>query len=106
MTMQEKIVQKILQLSNDRFPDAEIYLYGSQARGDSKRLSDWDFLVLLNSDTVPFSLETEIMDEFYSIELETGQVLSPLIYPKNEWIAKNKISPLFLNIRKDGIRIK
>jgi uncharacterized protein len=106
MTTREKIIGKILELSGKKYPDAEIYLYGSQARGDAKKLSDWDLLILLNSENIPFSLETEIMDEFYNIELETGQIISPLIYPKKEWNTKYKISPLFENINKEGIRLK
>ena len=62
-----------MELSEKKYPDAEIYLYGTQARGDAKALSDWDLLILLNSENIPFSLETEIMDEFYNIELEVIQ---------------------------------
>lgn len=72
-TKREKIIRKILELSEKKYPDAEIYLYGTQARGDAKALSDWDLLILLNSENIPFSLETEIMDEFYNIELEVIQ---------------------------------
>jgi uncharacterized protein len=106
MTKREKIIQKILELSEKKYPDAEIYLYGSQARGNAKPLSDWDLLILLSNDNIPFSLETEIMDEFYNIELETGQIISPLIYPKKEWNSKYKTTPLFESINKEGIRLK
>jgi uncharacterized protein len=106
MTKREKIIRKILELSEEKYPDAEIYLYGSQARGDAKTFSDWDLLILMNSENIPFSLETEIMDEFYNIELETGQIMSPIIYPKKEWNTKYKITPLFENISKEGIRLR
>ncbi len=106
MNKREKIIQKILELSNKKYPDAEIYLYGSQARGDANPLSDWDLLVLLNSENIPFSLEIEIMDGFYDIELETGQIISPIIYPKKEWNNKYKITPLYENIQKEGIKIQ
>jgi predicted nucleotidyltransferase len=106
MTKREKIIRKIMDLSEKKYPDAEIYLFGSQARGDDKALSDWDLLILLNSEIIPFSLETEIMDEFYNIELETGQIMSPIIYPKLEWNTKYKVTPLFENIQKEGIRLK
>lgn len=106
MTRRETVIHKILELSKKKYPDAEIYLYGSQARGDASAGSDWDVLILLNTDTIPFELETEIMDDFYNIELETGQIISPLIYPKEEWINKYNITPLFENIDKEGIRLK
>ncbi len=32
------------------------------------------------------------------IELETGEIISPLIYAKNEWIEKHSVTPFFENI--------
>jgi len=29
-------------------PDAEVILYGSQARGNSGQYSDWDFLIIID----------------------------------------------------------
>lgn len=106
MSRREKIIKKILQLSETKYPDAEIYLYGSQARGDAGRLSDWDLLVLLNSNSISVSAEKSLMDDFYKIELETGAIISPLIYPKVDWINKYCITPLFENIEREAIRLK
>lgn len=105
MNTREIIISKILALSRTKYPDAEIYLYGSRARGDEKPLSDWDLLILLNSKKIPFSLETKIMDEFYEIELETGEIISPLIYSKEEWNIKYRQTPLYENIKNESIRL-
>ncbi len=59
-----QIIDKIVTIVNSNYPDAEIYLYGSQARGNSKKYSDWDILILLNLKTIPFDVETKIMDDF------------------------------------------
>jgi hypothetical protein len=40
------------------------------------------------------------------VELETGAVISTLIYSKSEWNEKHSMTPLFENIQKEGIRIK
>jgi uncharacterized protein len=106
MARREKIIKKILELSDKMYPDAEIYLYGSQARGDAGRMSDWDLLVLLNSNAITVSDEKSLMDEFYRIELETGAILSPLIYSKEDWVNKYSITPFFENIERDAIRLK
>ena len=45
------------------------------------------------------------MDAFYELELETGEVLSPLIYSRNEWKMKYSKTLLFENIKRDGIQI-
>jgi len=106
MIDKDQILQKIIRVVNDNAPDAEVYLYGSQARGDAKRLSDWDLLILLNRKIISFDFETRFMDEFYEIELETGEIISPLIYSKNDWNTNHSITPLFENIKREGVRIK
>jgi len=106
MTKRDKIINKIIGLANASYPDSEIYLYGSQARGDNKYLSDWDLLILLSSKNISFDLETKLMDEFYEIELETGEIISPLIYSKSDWNNNRSFTPLYENIQKEGIRIK
>ena len=106
MTKREKIIQKILDLSEKKYPDAEIYLYGSHARGDAKAFSDWDLLILLNTQNVTFDFETKFMDEFYELELETGEIFSPLIYSKNNWKSNYPNTPLYENIQREGIRLK
>jgi uncharacterized protein len=106
MSHKEKILKKIIGVFAKNDPDSEIYLYGSRARGDEKKTSDWDLLILLNKQSIPFDTETRFMDDLYEIELETGEIISPLIYAKNDWIENHSITPLFENIQKEGIRIK
>jgi predicted nucleotidyltransferase len=102
----DKIIDGIVRIANLKYPDSEIYLYGSQARGNSTRHSDWDLLILLNLQIVPFEVETRLMDDFYDLELETGEIFSPLIYSKSEWDKKHSVTPLYENIQKEGKRIK
>ena len=106
MSRKDQIIKKIIGVVNKNDPDSEIYLYGSKARGDSKKFSDWDLLILLNKQSVSFDLETSVMDEFYEIELETGEIFSPMIYSKKDWIENHAITPLFENIQKEGVRLK
>lgn len=105
MGKKEQIVQKLIGVINKTAPDSEMYLYGSQARGDAKRLSDWDLLILLNNKQITFDFETKLMDEFYDIELETGAIISPLIYSKADWNEKHSVTPLFKIIKKEGVRL-
>ena len=105
-TEEKIIINKILKLVNKKAPDSELYLYGSRARQDAKKISDWDLLILLNTKNISFGFETSFMDEFYNLEIETGAVISPLIYSKTDWLNKHSITPLFENIQKEGIRIK
>jgi uncharacterized protein len=106
MSKDELIVQRIITVANRTAPDSEVYLYGSRARGKARKLSDWDLLILLKSANISFDFETKFMDDFYEIELETGAVISPLIYSKQQWMEDYASTPLFENIQKEGIRIK
>lgn len=106
MINKEQILQNIIRIVNKNDPDSEVYLYGSHARGDAKKPSDWDLLILLNRKNIPFDVEIKYMDEFYKLELETGEIISPLIYSKNDWILDYSVTPLYENIQKEGVRIK
>ncbi len=106
MIDKEQILQRIIRVVDTNAPDSEIYLYGSRARGDSKKFSDWDLLILLNRQNIAFEIETKFMDDFYEIELETGEIISPLIYSKSDWNKNHSITPLYENIQKEGVRIK
>lgn len=106
MNKRNKILNRIIGVVYKTAPEAEVYLYGSQARGDAKRLSDWDILILLNSKSISFDLETKFMNEFYELELETGEIISPLVYTKIDWNERRSITPLYENIKKEGVRIR
>ena len=106
MSKYDQIVQRIVSVANKTAPDSKVYLYGSRARGTAHKLSDWDVLVLLNSANISFEFETSLMNEFFELELETGEIISPMIYSRQEWNEKYSITPLFENIQKEGIRIK
>jgi predicted nucleotidyltransferase len=106
MSKNNQIIQRIINVANKTAPDSEVYLYGSRAKGKAKRISDWDLLILLNSANISFDFETKFMDEFYEIELETGEIISPLIYSKQQWLEDYSFTPLFKNIKNEGIRLK
>ncbi len=106
MNKREEILNRIVGIVEKASPGAEVYLYGSRARGESKHLSDWDILILLNSTNISFKLETRFMDEFYEVELETGEIISPLLYTKKDWDEIRINTPLYENIKREGVRIK
>jgi len=105
MSNNEKIIEKIIKLANSKHPDSEVYYYGSRARGDVGKISDWDLLILLKTKNLSFELETKLMDDYYELELETGEIFSPLIYSKANWNNAYSITPFYENIQKEGIRI-
>lgn len=102
----EEILHRIIGVVNKTAPDSEVYLYGSRARGNESKQSDWDLLILMNRPEIPFELETQFMDDFYDLELETGEIISPLLYSKDIWKSNYSLTPFFENVINDGIRLK
>lgn len=104
MLKRDKILLKIKEVVNRIDPDSAVYLYGSRARRNSKSHSDWDILILLNRQEIPFEFETKLMDAIYELEVEIGEVISPLIYTKSEW-NNHSYTPLYENVIREGIEI-
>lgn len=104
MSEKEQILLKIKNSIKGIDSNAEIILFGSRARGNNTDISDWDILVLIdNNDTD--DVEDKFRNYLYDIELETGQIISALVYSKNYWFTRLRYSPLFYNISKDGIHL-
>ena len=105
--MKEKkynIKQLIRQKISEIDPDAEVILYGSRARGDNRKDSDWDILVLTGY-PVDINKETEFIDYMYDLELSTGESFSVFVYSKTDWNTRQRISPFYYNVMEEGIRL-
>lgn len=104
--MEQNIIQdRISKSIHSKDPYAEAYLFGSRARGDNRKNSDWDILILINESKVTNEIEDKFRDELYDIELDSGQVISTFIYSKNYWNSTLVYSPLHKNVAKEGIKL-
>jgi len=101
----KELLNKIRLAIHQHDTDAEIYLYGSRARGDNRKNSDWDVLILVDENKITNRIEDRFRDSLYDFELETGQIISVIIYPKLYWNNKLKHSPLYKNVTHEGIRL-
>jgi len=85
-------------------PDAEIILYGSRARGKAQSDSDWDFLILTDSNSN--ELTDRIRHKIYEVEWESGEVLSSIVRSRKEWNSrKYRLLPFHRNVDKEGVRV-
>lgn len=77
-----------------------IALYGSRARGDNKKYSDYDFMVLLSEKNEEIS---EVIYEIgYHILDKYDKLASCLIWNEKDWEFHRKFS-IGKNIQRDGI---
>lgn len=83
--------------------DMEVWIYGSEARGDARHDSDIDLLILFNQQEVSHQDEIRIYDVTYHIELDTGVPISLFILPKHQWEAR--MTPFRDNVLADRIRL-
>ncbi len=81
----------------------EIILFGSRARGDFGKESDWDILILTSVKLVK-EKKRLVRDVIFDIEIEIEEPISILIYSKEEWEAF-EITPLYQNIKSEGVRL-
>ncbi len=102
---QSEILKRISSGIAEKDPKAEIFLFGSRARGDNRKDSDWDILVITPRDKITFDYESELRDPIIDIELDSGEIISLLVYSKKDWVGKQSVSSLFRNVTKEGIKI-
>ena len=84
-------------------PTAEVWLFGSRARGDARDDSDWDFLVLTEQAT-EVALKYAIWDGLTELEWLTGKSINPAVIEKNAWIT-HRFAPFAQNARQEGISL-
>jgi predicted nucleotidyltransferase len=85
--------------------DAEIYLYGPRAIGDSDPDANWDLLILL-SHPVTEQSKRKIESEMFRVELGIGSKITMNIRQKALWFSEeNQTQPFFKLIQKNAIKI-
>lgn len=79
----------------------EARLYGSEARGEAHRDSDIDLLILIDKPQVDKMDEDAVFEKLYSIELQSGVAINPVIMPRSQWGAQ--VTPFYINVENEGI---
>jgi predicted nucleotidyltransferase len=102
MSNSDNILDKIKLIVKEKAPFAKVYLYGSRVRGTAKEDSDWDVLILLQKEKITREIEEGIFDPLYDLELDTGEIISPMIYSEQEWNNKYRITPFYQNVMREG----
>ena len=102
---QDLILNSIIKAIHGKDPNAEVFLFGSRARGDNRPDSDWDILILIDNINITNEIDDKFRDDLYNLELESGQIISTFIFSKDYWQNSLSFSPLYKNVKKEGIRL-
>ena len=102
---EENILKPVRHRLNEVMPTgSKVVLFGSRARGDANRDSDWDMLMLIDK----VRISNEDFDEyaFPLIELgwQLGIVINPILFTYKDW-EKRRFTPLYQSVKEEGIDI-
>ena len=84
-------------------PGAKVILFGSYARGDYNEESDVDLLILLDKAQITYDDEKRVSRPLFMLEIGMGISISPMIYSKDFWENKHKVTPFYENVNREGL---
>ncbi len=105
MKLSKEILAEIKRRVIETEPDAQIFLYGSYARGDANEESDVDLLILINRKTISYADKKKLTVPLFRLGYEKGHIISPYVETKEDWEKKYYYTPLYSNIIKEGLEI-
>jgi predicted nucleotidyltransferase len=100
---EKKILKKFREKVSQRFPTAQVILFGSRARGDAGLQSDADVVVILKN---PPSDEDQefISDCAWEAGYPYGLVIVPVVFSQEEWESgPERLSLLVKAVQLEGV---
>lgn len=108
MKKKEEILRELSRIARQMFGNGggSVYLYGSQARGEATRKSDWDLLVITDDPLSAVKGDDFLQFSFPFIELgwQYGAQITPIHYSRSQWNAQRD-TLFYHNVVADAIRL-
>lgn len=99
------IIQGMKQVAMQVLPEgADAILFGSRARGDARKDSDWDVLILIKGSRATGQDFERFAYPFVDYGWTVREQIHPLIYTYEDW-NKRSITPFFKNISAEGVSL-
>jgi predicted nucleotidyltransferase len=80
----------------------QVVLFGSQARGDAREGSDFDFLVVVDQRTP--TVRERVLDAGVEMLNRYDQLFASLLYSEEEWRESQRF-PIGWNIEREGLAV-
>lgn len=78
------------------------YLYGSRARGESNKHSDWDILIITDDSLNTPDAYERYAFPFAEVGWEYGEQITPVLFTRSEWEAESN-SLFYYNVLSEAI---
>ncbi|MDE7197590.1 MAG: nucleotidyltransferase domain-containing protein [Lachnospiraceae bacterium] len=96
--------EAVVQILGERF--SRMILFGSYARGDFKKESDMDIMILVDVGPEEISSYADkVYDVTYDFEMQYGMEINPSLQSTRTYEQWRKVYPFFINIEKDGVLV-
>jgi predicted nucleotidyltransferase len=99
-----QVLQEFTQQLRLRFPDAQVWAFGSRARGEAMPDSDLDVCVVL--DQLDEQRDREISDIAWEVGFAHDMVISTVTFSRQEFTTGPlAVSPIVASILHDGVAV-
>jgi len=99
------ILSQIKAVARKTAPEgSQMLLFGSRARGEAQRGSDWDILIVLPKSRLEQRDYDDVSFPFVELGWRINERINPIMYTQDEWKA-NSITPFYDNVIRDGISL-
>ena len=100
-----KVLTQIKAVAREAVPKGSlVILFGSRARKEAKRGSDWDILIVLPKRQLEQKDYDDVSFPFVELGWRLKEQINPIMYTEEEWKA-NSITPFYDNVQRDGIKL-
>ena len=100
-----KILNQIKAVARETAPKgSQVVLFGSRARGEAKKGSDWDILIVLPKSHLEQKDYDDVSYPFVELGWMLNEQINPIMYAQEDWAA-NSITPFYDNVLRDGINL-
>ena len=99
------VLNRIKELARDAAPaGSSVLLFGSRARGEARKGSDWDVLIVLPKQYLQQSDYDQVSYPLVELGWNLGEQINPILFTQSEWEA-NSITPFYDNVKRDAISL-
>ena len=99
------VLNQIRQVAKSTAPEgSSVLLFGSRARGQARKGSDWDILIVLPKSHLQQADYDQVSYPLVELGWMLGEQINPIVYTEQEWKA-NSITPFYDNVLRDAVSL-